>query len=711
MLPNSYAIQVEKDTTDKTTNTALTKIHLTAFQLANAEQSMIFMPSKDDDEKEAKGIPATVSINEIVEQMAHEINPICVTYDTTLNVTWEPKTGVNNAATDVKLLEDPLTKFRGPGLGPRGMLPCYCSFTSLGSIYRGNTPGNAIGDSPVSGQPDEYIFAQVRINKADVPNIKKNDLLIFMSSKVNLYRDDFAGTGTKAYFAVSGPMFIATDIDAQCTHSFTAASNNATLQSPVKGVRLYCKGSMYKKGGTVYMDHKGDDPADKPTTAHSLVTDLAPWYKDMGDHYMFYLSGLPTAEANDLAGARTLISNTDPGATDSYRYHIYRESNINETDIFELITAQVKVDATSKTDQLDTFSTAEYVAANSKTRVTTTRRPTLGDPVPCFTPLDMFERFNTGWMDSAPIQMQTDPNGGFRITVLEDGISTLRVSTALLYDMGLNVFLTQEGVVAKSHPANTTHEFKLVLVELHRIDLNPSVYKWQDDYGNPSTIQSHMTIGNMEEFTIFDPQTQVPTFPVTKDTALPAYVVQESSGKFYRALAKTSSTITQTEVTNQDYEGGNYISSDGLEYIEWNLPMKGAYIGNDNQVSVGSFSIYENIRLVATGFGFQPFIVARADQPVLCELRLPFSNSASLVSGSGANQMTLTNTSSEFYGDIIYEAPASGHQYLRLNSQQPIYDMTIEPRLIPRDPDLPQERVMLGFSDVFQVKLRFLMRN
>ena len=187
--------------------------------------------------------------------------------------------------------------------------------------------------------------------------------------------------------------------------------------------------------------------------------------------------------------------------------------------------------------------------------------------------------------------------------------------------------------------------------------------------------------------------------------------MQKSSGKFFRAVDIVENRVRNTNISTQFFEGRNFQAPDGLEYLEWKNPIKGAYLGNDNTVSVGSFSIYENIRLVATGFGFQPFIVAGAQEAVLSELRLPFSNSASLVYGEGENQITVTDTTSVFYGDVIYQAPPSGHQYLRLNSQQPIYDMTIEARLIPRDPDQPAEIVMLGFSDVFQVKLRFVIRN
>ena len=113
-----------------------------------------------------------------------------------------------------------------------------------------------------------------------------------------------------------------------------------------------------------------------------------------------------------------------------------------------MIYSTVEIDTTNTVNQVGSQSKSP---ATYKTEVTNresvTRRPTLGDPIPVFTPLDMFEKFNTGWKDTAPIEMMTDVNGGFRITVLEDKLNTLRISKQLIYDMGLNSFLVQEGVV------------------------------------------------------------------------------------------------------------------------------------------------------------------------------------------------------------------------------------------------------------------------
>ena len=723
MLPNTYSIQIEQDESkadDGADNTPLEKTQLGSFSLEKPDaQTMSFLPLKTG-ENEAAGtrIDSSVNISDIVEGMAHDLNSMAIHKGTVLDVVFDDTD--DNPSPKVTVLEDPLPLIRGPGMGALGVLPCYCQFVSNKSFIYGFYPGgNAAqtvqippdGPGPESQHTDQYIWAQIRINKADVPGVKINDLATFLSSKVSLYREDIGDAFTGAYFKVFGPMFLETDVNQQTAHSLNAGESHMPFRTPL--FQLYCKNTMYKQGTTCFMDATDDNG--KPVTTSSKITYMYKWYDDMGDHFLFYLSGLPTqAATTDLSRSadRHPWSNSGidaDGEPDTNLYYIYKTEHRDTTDLFDCLSANVSIQTNNTTDQMDEKSEATF-KSESKSRYITTRRPTLGDPIPVFTPLDMFERFNTGWKDSAPIQMMTDPNGGFRITILEDGIDALRVSVAMLYDMGLNTFITQEGIVSRTAP---TYEYKCVALEVHSVPgavhATPD-YKWCSDYSNPQPIQSHLHIGNLEEYTVIDPATQNETFPLRDNTQLPCYVV-DSAGKFFKILNITYSKIENTEISNQYYEGRNFTAPDGLEYIEWRNPVKGAYIGNDNQVSVGSFSIYENIRLVATGFGFQPFIVADADQPVLCELRLPYSNAFYMASGAGANQLTITNTTVDVFGDIIYEAPASGHQYLRLNSQQPIYDMTIEPRLIPRDPSLPQERVMLGFSDVFQVKLRFVLRN
>ena len=707
MLPNTYAIQVEKDESSQDTGTTqdLLKTELGYFILAQeGAQQMRFLPSKTK-------IGATLSINKIVEGMAEDLNPVCVHKGTVMTVDWDDQK--TNDDPKVTLLDDPVANIRGPGMGPHGILPCYCRFMRNSSYEKGKyTADGAVHPHPTSRDPDKYQWAQIRINKDDVPNISITHLAIYLSSRVNLYRADFAETETDAYFQVLGPMFMITDIVQQTEVSLIV--EDLYYNSPT--TQLYCKDTLYKEGGTVFHDSANDDG--KLVTVSSKITYLPKWFDDKGDHYLFYLSGVPATVAAqddlDRSAGRQLWSDTgaqaDNGDDDFNFYYIYKQQYLLDTNLFNIIHTASSIQTENTKNQVNAKSDATY-KTDIKSRVVTTRRPTLGDPIPSFTPLDMFEKFNTGWKDSAPIQMMTDPNGGFRITVLEDDISTLRVSKQMLFDMGLNTYLTQEGVV---NYEPEIYEYKAVVLEVHRVtdDDQIPIYKWQTDYSNPQPLQSYMGIGDIHEFVILDTATGQETGPLRHDTVLPCTVIQTTSGKFYKVIAINYQEITSTSIANQHYEGRSFTAQDGLEYIEWNTPMKGAYIGNDNTVSVGSFSIYENIRLVCTGgMGFQPFIVAGAQEPVLCELRLPFSNSASLFSGDGDAQITITETTSVFYGDIIYQAPASGHQYLRLNSQQPIYDMTIEARLIPRNPDENSEIVMLGFSDVFQVKLRFLMRN
>ncbi len=618
----------------------------------------------------------------------------------------------------VTVKENPLVNLRGPALGSLGLLPLYVSFINNKSYLPGRYTHDhtiPIVQKPVSQADGEYIWAQVKILKADVPNLKINDLALFFSKRVSLYRDDCPTHTTKPYFLVYGPMFINTDNTAMQTRSLYAGNHMDSLHTPK--TRLYCQNTPFKEGGKIFMDSIDNNGNYKQIQAKIL--DLPTWYEDKGDHFMFYLSGLPTNEADiDIgrSGSRQLWSNTsDPGPSadghaDYYSYHVYKNAYHDVTDdIYDLVHSFVDIDTTNTVNQFDAKSTATYTIA-TKVRETVTRRPTMGDPIPVFTPLDFFERFNTGWKDDAPIQMMTDVNGGFRITVLDDKLTTLRISQQLIYDMGLNTYLTQEGITSTDPDKS---EYKVSCLQVTKIE-GPdfiSIFQWQNDYNNPSTLQSHVIVGELHEFVIIDQTTGAETGPLLHDTDFPCFVMQTISGKFFKALDIIESKVRNTNIGSQFYEGRNYEAPDGLPYLEWTNPVKGAFLGNENTVSVGSFSIYENIRLVATGFGFQPFIVAGAQEPVLCELRLPFSNSAELMSGSGVDQITITDTTSQFYGDIIYSAPASGHQYLRLNSQAPIFDMSIECRLIPRDPDQQSEIVMLGFSDVFQVKLRWLMRN
>ena len=98
--------------------------------------------------------------------------------------------------------------------------------------------------------------------------------------------------------------------------------------------------------------------------------------------------------------------------------------------------------------------------------------------------------------------------------------------------MGLNGFMTQEGIVNQD-PVKV--EWKAVLLEIHKVtdDNQIPVFKWQNDYSNPSTIQSHLIIADLDEFVVIDPATGNATYPLLHNTDVPCIVKQTSTEKLY----------------------------------------------------------------------------------------------------------------------------------------------------------------------------------
>ena len=173
-----------------------------------------------------------------------------------------------------------------------------------------------------------------------------------------------------------------------------------------------------------------------------------------------------------------------------------------------------------------------------------------------------------------------------------------------------------------------------------------------------------------------------------------------------------SQQVIQTEVSSVFHPGILKTDADGIEYYEFLAPQKASYIDNDMTVSIGSFSTYEAIRIVVpSGVSFEPMISSHSDARSLCELRLPFQNSAEVTQGFMKNEPLVMSTESSFYGDLIWSNPPSGLQYLPITTQGGIYDIELDVELIARDPDVPAYRVQLGYTGIFQIKLRFVQRN
>ena len=134
-------------------------------------------------------------------------------------------------------------------------------------------------------------------------------------------------------------------------------------------------------------------------------------------------------------------------------------------------------------------------------------------------------------------------------------------------------------------------------------------------------------------------------------------------------------------------------------YRYQNLPST-ARLSNTQQVSIESWSTYSQINIVIPNLPFQPMLGSDTDARILASLRLPFVN------GTGNSfSGTVSNTSFEYYGDLLYNSDSS-RSYLRITTDQPLYDVDVEARLIRRDGQM--DILRLPYKGQFQIKLRFL---
>ena len=88
------------------------------------------------------------------------------------------------------------------------------------------------------------------------------------------------------------------------------------------------------------------------------------------------------------------------------------------------------------------------------------------------------------------------------------------------------------------------------------------------------------------------------------------------------------------------------------------------------------------------------------DNRILASLRIPFDYSTSN-DGSG----DVSNTEFSYYGDLLYNSDSS-RSYLKITTDQQLYDCDVEARLIKRDGQM--EVMKIPKNGQFQVKLRFL---
>ena len=386
-------------------------------------------------------------------------------------------------------------------------------------------------------------------------------------------------------------------------------------------------------------------------------------------------------------------------------------------NIYQLIRSPVKVEVLDANGDVDFIKNSDtssdpILIKKEIRRRTVRRQATLDQPVASYTPNDFMQYFNVGFGDQPqPYILCTSPNGGWRIVVLEDNISKLIISKPMVDDMGLLSYLTTDGVENQKEVGIEKMPLMLEIVP-NKSGVNWT-WSWAENYGSPTSMVSRLVEGEVTDFNIINPQSGAVVGPLTTDDDnVPLHIQNIVTEKYYRLVAFESSKLFESDVSTVTHEGQLIIGADNIEFYQFLNPGKGSYIDNDQQVSIGSFSMFEAIRLVVpSGISFSPMISSHSDSRILCSLRLPFQNSASVEQGFLKNEPLVMSTESTFYGDVLWNNPPSGLQYLPLTTQGGIYDFEVAVELIPRDPDLYPQRVMLGYTDIFQIKLRFINRN
>ena len=306
-----------------------------------------------------------------------------------------------------------------------------------------------------------------------------------------------------------------------------------------------------------------------------------------------------------------------------------------------------------------------------------------------YTPNEMFLEFNKEEpnIGKLPYSLQTDENGGFVIhwdDTLSRPSTTFRISIALSEELGLLGYFQYDVERYSGHTSRD--EFQV---------LKQATQPWLvDDKFTTWLPRSELSTSNTE---------WVPAPPVEPNVSYttgeaPLLYDRDGNAYYYVSTHMSTSDMYENSVARiyPTVEADEYGE---LFYEYHDLPTKGK-ITNTQQVSVESFSTYSEITLVIPNLPFQSMLGTSSDERILASLRLPFIN------GTGNDYSgAVTNTTFGYYGDLIFNTLAS-RSYLKITTDQQLYDCDVEVRLIRRDGQM--DVMQLPYKGEFQVKLRLL---
>ncbi len=358
------------------------------------------------------------------------------------------------------------------------------------------------------------------------------------------------------------------------------------------------------------------------------------------------------------------------------------------------VNVQLSVDADTPVANLATFRAAcaassvtsmniKKITHRTSSRIERRACPQ-GESKYVYTPNELYYLFNKPTSDEKnavnPYVLQTHENGGFKVD-WDGTMNDFYMSAEMHEAMGFNDYFEYNII-------NTNETVKNWNICLQKLIIGQA--SWDQSYGSSLV---HLVASSV--YVAGDG----PLVPINANTVALGTAVRTSDNAAWIVVSKQQiTTADQSSDTKKVYPTSS-LDLNGDERLTWsNLPK--ATMGNTQQVSVESFGTYSGINIVIPNLPFQPMLGTASDDRILASLRLPFQYGTENT-GSGAVSMT----DFSYYGDLLFNSDSS-RSYLRITTDQQLYDCDVEARLIRRDGGM--EVLSLPYKGQFEIKLRFL---
>ena len=596
--------------------------------------------------------------------------------------------------------KDPRFFFKAPGLGPSGLFIPQC--------YVRNVPGVLASDGPtlVDGP-----FTGLYRTNVEIHVQSQNSQAIQGAADESIWMrkvHELMGLGT--YFSLNGPTVAGTHTDdLQLDQPFwrfaapkgievdiPGAYSNHTTNGVITRVwndllRWSCPYPL-KVGSSVWMSLGG-----VPT--YGTVTAVGKWLEPLG------ISIKVTGDCAMLDSAIQACQNANPQVDRVDQGGRYMKITTTHLPLLETLSCSVHGIPFQDTNYPATadYSSGVSVAAIDAKGLYNIKRGVDTDKL-LYTPNELFFEFNRQepGVEKLPWTFQTDENGGFvvhwdnRGTTEKPAIpyEEFVISRPMCDSLGLNSFLTYYVGNETIPAAQKTYVCSVLQANYTDTILNtmtPITSLLNDIDSSQLLIASGETFVPVLENGDADWVLNQPLW--TRHNGAvgdPTYLLQSVTTTDIAANSSQTLILQPTMRVNQ---------AGIVEYV-YQHPPDHAHIGNDAQVSVESWGTFAEINLVIPNLPFQPMLGSQTDNRILASLRLPFEYET-----DNSNSGQVTATSFAYYGDLLYNSDSS-RSYLKITTDQQLYDLDVEARLIKRDGSMSV--MQIPYKGQFQVKLRLL---